>query len=73
MSSSISSSLGSISLTATLSNDSFDFDDVFETPKIFGLRFGYGISDSTELFTRIQHIRADAERFTFARFDVTGP
>jgi hypothetical protein len=67
-----STTIGSTSLTATLSNDSFDFDDVFETPKIFGLRFGYGISDSTELFSRIHHIRADAERFTIARFDIAG-
>lgn len=72
MSSSVSSNIGSTSLTATLSNDSFDFDDVFKTPEIFGLSFSYGVTDSTELFGRLHHIRADAERFTIARFDIAG-
>lgn len=72
MSSSSSMTIGSTSLTATLSNDSFDFDDVFKTPEIFGLGFSYGLSESTELFGRLHHIKADAERFTVARFDISG-
>lgn len=72
MSSSSSTTIGSTSLTATLSNDSFDFGDVFKTPEIFGLGFSYGLSESTELFGRLHHIRADAERFTVARFDISG-
>ena len=32
--------LADVSITATLSNDKFDFDDVFKTPKVFGLSLG---------------------------------
>jgi len=64
--------IATTSLTATISNDSFDFDDVFEIPKIFGLSFGYGVSDSTELFSKIQYTRASAETITIAQFDLSG-
>jgi hypothetical protein len=64
--------LAGISITATLSNDSFDFDDVFKTPKVFGLSLGYGVTDSTELFSRIQSTLADAEPFDIAQIKVAG-
>jgi len=67
-----STTIGSTTITASISNESFDFDDAFETPEIFGISLGFGISDATELFTRINHVRANAERFAIARFDVSG-
>jgi len=72
MKSSASMSLAGVSITATLSNDDFDFDDVFKTPKVFGLSLGYGVTDSTELFSRIQSTLASAETFDIAQFNVTG-
>ena len=71
MKSSVSQTIAGISITATLSNDSFDFDDVFKTPKVFGLSLGYGVTDSTELFSRIQSTLADAEPFDIAKFTVS--
>ena len=72
MKSSASQTIAGISITATLSNDDFDFDDVFKTPKVFGLSLGYGVTDSTELFSRIQSTLASAETFEIAQIDVTG-
>jgi hypothetical protein len=72
MEASASQSIAGVSITATLSNDDFDFDEVFKIPKVFGLSLGYGVTDSTELFSRIQSTLADAKSFDIARFDVTG-
>ena len=65
-------SVATTNITATLSNDKFDFDDVFKTPKVFGLNLGYGVTDSTELFSRIQCTVADSETFDIAQFTLAG-
>jgi hypothetical protein len=72
MEASASQSIAGVSITATLSNPNFDFDDVFKTPKVIGLSLGYGVTDSTELFSGIQSTMASAETFEIAQFNVTG-
>lgn len=64
--------IGSVSITASISSDSKDFNDVYHTPIAGGLSLNYGLTDHTEAFLRIHSLAAEARTFEAATFDVAG-
>ena len=59
-------------ITADISADSQDFDDVYEKPFKIGVNLNFGLTDSTEAFLGLKHMRADAENFDALTVDVAG-
>ncbi len=64
--------VGSVSITASISGDSQDFDDVYHTPIAGGLNLNYGLADHTEVFLGINYLTAEARAFDAATINVTG-
>ena len=64
--------LGSSSITADISSDSQDFDDVYHTPISTGLSLNYGLTDFSEVFIDLEYLRAESEEFDGATIDVSG-
>ena len=48
-------------ITADISADSQDFDDVYEKPFKIGVNLNLGLTDYTEVFLGLKHMRAEAE------------
>ena len=64
--------IGSISITATMSGDGQDFDDVYHSPVSTGLTLNYGLTDYTEVFISLGYLKAESEEFEAATFDLDG-
>jgi hypothetical protein len=64
--------LGSSSITADISSDSQDFDDVYHTTISTGLSLNYGLTDFSEVFINLGYLKAESEEFDGATIDVGG-
>ena len=64
--------IGSISITATMSGDGQDFDDVYHSPVSTGLTLNYGLTDYTEMFISLGYLKAESKEFDGATFDIVG-
>jgi len=59
-------------ITADISADSQDFDDVYENPFKIGVNLNLGLTDNTEAFLGLKYMRANAENFDALTIDVAG-
>jgi hypothetical protein len=64
--------LGSSSITADISSDSQDFDDVYHNPISTGLCLNYGLTDFSEVFINLGYLKAESKEFDGATIDVSG-
>lgn len=64
--------VGAVTITAAISGDSQDFDDVYHSPVSTGINLNYGLTDYTEVFIGLGYLKADSKEFDAATFDVVG-
>lgn len=59
-------------ITADVSSDSQDFNDVYHSPFTVGMDVNYGLTDYTEVFLGLKYTKAEARNFDALTVDVAG-